>query len=601
MHHDVVPLLTVAVALAAGVAAQVLAHAWRLPAIVLLLVLGVVLGPEGVGWVQPGSLGDGLGVIVKLCVAVILFEGAFVLRLRALRDTAREVRGLVTVGVVVTGVLTSLAARYVAGLPWTLAVLFGTLMTVTGPTVVQPLMRRVHVPRRLKTVLEGEAILIDPVGAILAVAVLDVVLGLLGDRGIGVAGAVWAYVGRLLVGAVVGAAGGWGLARLLRGHVVPRELVNLVVLAGVWLVFGLAELALSEAGIMAVVAMGLVFQHAAPPGARTLRRFKEQLTTLGISLLFILLAANLPLAALWDERGRGLLTVLLLMFVIRPLAVFASTVGSALTVKERLFVAWIGPRGIVAASVASLFAVALTDLGLTDGGRVLGLTFLTIALTVVVQGLTAPLVARALGLQSLERRRAVVVGAGPLGVAVAAALQAHGRAAVVVDRNAALVDGARAAGIDGVVGDALDEAVLEQAGIDEAETLVAATANEEVNLLAVQTAHEAFGVERAYPVLQRTGPARAFGRAVSVRRWEADPSRPLALVGWDVPDAWAAADADRLPDGVLPLVRLRAGSPEVVADGQAWAPGDRIVFAALGPEGEAQARLDALVPAKTSA
>ncbi len=432
MHHDLAPLLTIGWAVAVGLLAQMLAHAWRIPAIVLLLAFGVLMGPEVLGVVHPESLGSGLGVIVKLAVAVILFEGAFALRLRDLRHAVRSVRGIVTVGVLISWTLATLVAHFVAGLSWPLAVLFGALMTVTGPTVIQPLMRRLSVTRHVKTVLEGEAILVDPIGALLAVAVFDVVLGLLGGTALGPFGAVWGYTGRLVIGGAIGVAGAAALAGVLRvPRLVPRELTGLVALSFVWLTFALAESAESEAGIMAAVAMGLALQRLAPPGARTLRHFKEQLTTLGVSLLFVLLAASLQLETLWAERGGGFWAVLLLVFAVRPIAVLLSTYNTGLSLREQLFVAWIGPRGIVAASVASIFALALAERGLAGGERVLALTFLMILFTVTVQGLTAPLAARLLRVGSLERSAVLIVGAGSLGRAVARILDGLGRAVVL--------------------------------------------------------------------------------------------------------------------------------------------------------------------------
>ena len=377
---------TFATAAVVGLFAQVLSHRWRIPAIVPLLAAGMLLGPSAFDVLHPYALGDGLTIIVKLCVAVILFDGALNLRLADLKNAASDVRRLIVVGAPVTWVLATLAAWGVSGLSLPVAIVFGALLTVTGPTVVQPILRRVQLPRRLKTTLEGEAILIDPVGAILAVAVVDIVLGLAGARPIGVLGGIWGYGARLIVGGAAGVAGGIGMSWLLRKRgLIPSELSNLVTLAGVWGVYALAERMQGESGIMAVVAMGLTMQRSAVPEERRLRQFKEQLTVLGISLLFTLLAANLPLRVVIEEGWRGVATVALLIYVVRPVSVWAALRGSALSWRERAFVAWIAPRGVVAASVASLFAIQLMEGGFSEGNRVLALTFLTIAVTVTVQ------------------------------------------------------------------------------------------------------------------------------------------------------------------------------------------------------------------------
>jgi NhaP-type Na+/H+ or K+/H+ antiporter len=606
MDHPETALYTVAAATAFGLLAQLVGHRWRIPPIVPLLAFGVAIGPSGLGWVQPGALGGGLGIIVKLAVAIILFEGALNLRLADLHRSAREVRNLVTTGVLISWAGATLASRYVARLPWMLAIVFGALMTVTGPTVVQPLLKRVEIPRRVRVILEGEAILIDPIGAILAVAVLDILLGLAGERSFGLVEGIWSYAGRLLVGLLVGGGGALLLSRALRTpRLVPAELVSLVALGAAWAVFALAERLLPEAGIMAAVALGLVLQRGVIPEERRMRQFKEQLTVLGISLLFILLAANLPLSVIAAEGWRGPLTALTLMLVVRPLAVFGSLRGTETPMRERLFIAWIGPRGVVAASVASVFALSLAQAGRPDGQRILALTFLTIAITVLVQGLTANRAARLLGLQSMAGKRAIVVGAGPVGRAVARRLRDGGRPVVVLDRNPELVALARGEGLDATVGNALEEGVLEQAGADDAETIVATTTNAEVNVLAAQLGHEAFGIVHAFPalasperganrdLLSRAGGHTAFGTPLDVRAWDDavthGEARELEV---ELPAGWGPRTvAEVALDGaVVPLTRARQGSIAVVHPQQAWAGGDHITFLARGAASEEAVR-----------
>jgi NhaP-type Na+/H+ or K+/H+ antiporter/Trk K+ transport system NAD-binding subunit len=602
MHESELMLLTVAWATAAGLLAQVIGHRWRIPAIVPLLAFGVLLGPSLLDVVRPATLGEGLPVIVKLAVAIILFEGALNLRLGDLRRAIVEVRNLVTVGVLITWIGATLAGRFIGLFSWPVAIVFGALVTVTGPTVVQPLLKRVPLPRKVKTTLEGEAILIDPIGAVLAVAVVDIVLGMASEAPIGIASGVWGYVGRLAIGIGVGVAGGYALSKLLKlPHVIPGELANLVALASAWVVYGIADSIQSESGIMAAVAMGLAVQREAVPEERRLRRFKEQLTVLGISLLFILLAANLPLQVLRAEGVRGSLTVVALMFVVRPISVAISLARTTMSWREKVFIAWIAPRGIVAASVASLFAFALTDAGFGEGPRLLAITFLTIALTVTLQGLTAAPVARLLGLQSLEGKRVIIVGAGPLGRGLASVLRQHGRPVVLVDRNPMLVELARNEGFDATTGNALDEAVLDVAGAEQAETLVAVTTNSEVNALAAHLAQDAFGVTRAYPalshpsrgagpqLLERVGGRIAFGRHVDVKTWEYAIDRGEArFVTRTVPTGWGNAPLRTvsLADGVVSIARVRNASIEISHPEQTWQPGDEIILLSRLPDDE---------------
>jgi NhaP-type Na+/H+ or K+/H+ antiporter len=615
LHPDSA-LLTIALATAAGLIGQLLGHRLRVPAIVPLLAFGVLLGPSVLGVVHPDALGAGLPVIVKLAVAVILFDGALNLRLADLRRAMYEVRNLVTIGVMITWIGATLAARYVARLSWPVAIVFGALMTVTGPTVVQPLLKRVSLPRRVKTVLEGEAILIDPIGAVLAVAVLDIVMGMAGVRSIGVLGGIWGYFGRLVVGLAIGIVGGVVLSRVLkRPHLVPAELANLVVLAGVWSVFAVAEWLHSESGIMAAVAMGLAFQRGAVPEEQRLRRFKEQLTVLGISLLFVLLAASLPLEVILSEGWPGVLTVVALMLVVRPVDVIVSLRRSTLSWREKAFIGWIAPRGVVAASVASLFVLELREAGYTEGSRLLAITFLTIALTVTLQGLTAAPIARALKLQSLEGRRAIIVGAGPLGRALAELFRRYGRPVVLVDRNTAFVDAARALGFDAVEGNALDEDTLERAGAEEAETVVAATTNSEVNALAAHLAHDAFGVARALPVLghpsrgagprlvDRVGGRMAFGHPVDVREWEyAIEHGEGQILQYLVPLDWSGHALHTLvvPDDVVVVARVRNGSLELAQPDIVWQRGDEATVLCRVSAEDAIALLDRVAPGRAS-
>jgi NhaP-type Na+/H+ or K+/H+ antiporter len=605
MGHDASILITIVGAVGFGILGQVLAHRWRIPAIVLLLGFGMLLGESAAGLVRPHELGGGLGTLVKLAVAIILFEGALNLNLRSLRQSATEVRNLVTIGALLSWGSTTLLAHFVAGFSWQLALLFGALMTVTGPTVVQPLMQRIDVPRPLKTVLEGEAILIDPIGAILAIAVADVLLVTPAQGISGAAGFLWTYFGRLLIGGAVGTLGALALARIMKAsHLVPSEMHNLVALAMVWVTFGLAEGVQAEAGIMAAVIMGLVTQAEGVPGLGRLRRFKETLTTLGISMLFVLLAASLDLRVLVAEGAGGIATVVLIMLVARPAAVFVSTWRTKLDWREKSFIAWVGPRGIIAASVASVFAIGMQESGLTGGDELLALTFLTIILTVTVQGLTAGWVARLLGLEDIGGEKALVVGANALGRAVAEVMQAYGRPTLLIDTNLSAVARARNQGLRAVQGNALEEEQLEDLNAEEYATLLAATSNPEVNVLACQLVRDAFGNDRAFPalsnpakganptLLKQTGGRLAFGRFVDFAEWA--QARNVSRIAWEYPDSMPASMAKdaNVPLSVLPVLRVRRNSAEVVHGDQWWEAGDTIVFISTRLAQEAHAAVE---------
>jgi len=610
MEHGTALLITIVAAVVFGLLAQLLAHRWRIPAIVLLLVFGIIMGKDVLGVVHPDELGRGLSILIKLAVAIILFEGALSLNLKSLRHNAAEVRNLVTIGVLVSWVVTTLIAHFIAGFDWRLAILFGALMTVTGPTVIQPLMRRISVTRSVKTVLEAEAILVDPIGAILAIAVLDILLATTTRGPVGLLGMLWVYFGRLLIGGVVGVIGAYGLALLMKAkNLVPSELGNLVALACVWGTFGMAEGLQSEAGIMATVIMGLVTQNAAIPGARQLRHFKEALTTLGISVLFILLAAGLDLSALWQEGISGILAVLLIMLVARPLAVFISTWRTRLTWRQKTFIAWVGPRGIIAASVASIFMLALQESGLDGGERLLALTFLTILMTVSIQGLSAGWVAEALGLRDMGKQKALIVGANNLGCTIAGILTKYDRPVHLVDTNLTSVERALQKGLDAAPGNALEEGVLEELHAEECATFLAVTSNSEVNVLACQLAHDSFGIERAFPalsnpakganptLLKQTGGKLAFGRFITVAHWEKADAEIYEL-SWQFPSIRTLVSSRDivLPADVIPILRIRSGSAEIVHAEQTWQPGDTIIILSLHPQSQIQNELDKILP-----
>lgn len=397
-------------ALVAGIAAQVLANFVKVPSIVFLLLFGLLLGPDGLGWVHPQVMGSGLEALVSLAVALILFEGGLNLRLQRLNQVSDSLRNLVLLGSLLTLVGGAAAAHYLGEFPWRLAFLFGSLVVVTGPTVINPILKRVRVDPAVSTLLEGEGVLIDPIGAILAVVVLQVVLS--GHPSFLMA--LEQLSSRLAIGSAVGALGGWlmGSFLLWSRQFLTEELRNWVVLAGALGVFALAQSLRSEAGLMAVVMAGLVVRQKAAIAERGVRQFHGQLVVLAISVIFILLTATLSLKAVFALGWGSLATVLCLMLVIRPLSVWLCTWRSDLNWRQKLFVAWLAPRGIVAASVASLFAILLTERGITGGDALKALVFLTISVTVTVQGLTAAWVARWLGLD--QGSSTVIIGDHPL-------------------------------------------------------------------------------------------------------------------------------------------------------------------------------------------
>lgn len=405
--------LTIAVALATGMVAQSIARHLRIPGIVLLLAAGVVLGPDVLGVIDTSSLGSALQVLVGFAVAVILFEGGLNLSLAALRRQVGVIPRLITVGALVTAIGGTLLARFIMDWSWSLSALFGALVVVTGPTVITPLLRRIKVTHKVETILEAEGVLIDAVGAVLAVVTLEVVLSF---SAASLAEGVVRLIQLLGFGLLAGTFGGLAIAFLLRFRkIVPDGFENVLTLSLVLALFQGCNTWMAESGIMAVTVAGIVVGNVRTRALRDLMEFKEQLTMMFIGLLFVLLAADVRVQDVLDLGWPGVLTVAGLMFLVRPINIWLCTLGSDLTRKEKAFLAWLAPRGVVAAAVASLFAQTLDNAGMAGGRELRALVFLVIAITVNVQGSTGGLVASMLGLRRATRRGYLILGANALG------------------------------------------------------------------------------------------------------------------------------------------------------------------------------------------
>ncbi|HKJ24474.1 MAG TPA: cation:proton antiporter [Myxococcota bacterium] len=610
------PTFVFALALGAGVFAQAVARHLSLPSIVPLLATGVALGPDGLDWIRPEALGGGLVGLVLLAVAVILFEGALNLDLRRLRREARSIRMLVTVGALVTAVGGALAAHGIMGWGWSRSVLFGTLVIVTGPTVVRPILRNIRLSPRVATVLEAEGVLIDPIGALVAAVALQVVLeaASTGAFSIGLS-----HLGRGLgFGAVAGLLGGSAIALLLRWpRVVPEGLENVVTLGMVMLLFAGCEAHAPDSGILAVTLAGVVVGNAGTRVGRELREFNDHLTLALLALLFVLLAADVRLADVVALGWPGLAAVAALVFVVRPVNVLVSTLASDLSWRERAFLSWIAPRGIVAAAVASIFAASLAAHGLPGGTELRALVFLTIAVTVLVQGGTGPLVARLLRVRAPERDVVVILGAEDFGLALGELLRSEGVPVGFVDSNPSHTRAAQERDFPVTYGNALQESVMMRARLPQARAVVGLTPNDEVNSLFAREAREDFGVPDTFAainrvtqgmtpeLLEKRGSRMLFDGPKDVERWNVRFRHGIARLEryhWvGRPDGAKAPPKDGSGDGlgrrrdVDPYVILaiaRGGRWQVMHSGLTPRTGDVAVAALHEPEAdEAQLRL----------
>jgi NhaP-type Na+/H+ or K+/H+ antiporter len=579
--------LQIVITVVAGITAQVIAEYLKVPSIVFLLIFGIGLGADGWGILHPQSLGLGLEVLVALSVAIILFEGGLSLSRRELGRVSGSLRNFVTLGTSITLIGGGMAAHWLGEFPWPIAFLYASLVVVTGPTVIGPLLKQVAVDRRVATLLEGEGVLIDPIGAILAVVVLNTIINSHARPMEIITGLTL----RLGIGAAIGIIGGWLLSFIIKTcNFINFELKNLVVLAGVWGLFGLAQFSRSESGLMAVVMAGIVLKAAAVPDERLLRRFKGQLTTLCVSVLFILLAADLSIASVFALGWGSILTVLVLMLVVRPLSVALCTLKSDLNWRHKLFIAWVAPRGIVSASVASLFAILLTRAGINGGDAIKALVFLTILMTVFIQGLTARWVAKWLKITSSEATGAVIVGCNPLGRLIGRLFQEQGESVVLIDTDESACQQAEQDGLTVVQSSGLDTKILQEAGIESMGTFMVLTNNSEGNLVLAQRAAEEFKPPRVLAVFSGTpNPDKnqvnqAFLSSLSIKIWNQYLEDHQIKLGKTIFKTDELSEQQTrleklIENGeLLPLLLRRDNSLQVVTATEEWHKDDELIY-----------------------
>ena len=547
-----------------GVSAQWLAWRVRLPSILLLLAGGLLVGP-GLGVVLPDQLlGPLLFPLTSLAVALILFEGGLSLRLGELGEVGGAVRNLTTVAVLLGWILGALAAWWVGGLSAPLSLLLGALLVVTGPTVIGPLLRHVRPQARVASVVKWEGIVNDPTGAILAVLVFEAILeGTLRSEPYLVAVGV---AHTLLVGVVVGGLAAWGLVQGLRRRWIPDHLHSSVALMLVLVAFAVSNHAREEAGLVTVTLMGVVLANQHQANVRHIVEFYENLKVLLISLLFILLSARLRPEDLAGLQLRHLAFVVVLILVVRPVTVWLSTMGSELRVAERLFVAWMAPRGIVAAAVASLFAIRLEEAGMAGASQLVALTFLVILVTVAVYGLTAAPLARHLGLAERDPQGVLFLGADALARAIAFALVGRGYRVVLMDSRWGEVAAARLEGLEAWYGNALSARALHEVPVDGVGRMLAVTSNDEVNGLAALHFLELFERAQAYQLVSDAArerrPGQETDRHLRARQLFSPDATYARLAG--ILEAGGQVKATPLTDSFVLADALAEHGPEMV-------------------------------------
>lgn len=476
-HHIVLAIVTVA---GLGIAAQWLAWRMKLPAIVLLAAVGLVMGP-GLGWIDPSAdFGVYLRPVVSLCVAIILFEGGLSLHLSELKEAATGVRRLVYLGAPLAWACSSLCAHYIGGLDWPVSLVFGAIMVVTGPTVIMPMLRQAALNRRTASYLKWEGIVNDPIGALLAVLVFQFFI--FHGSGSGwqevLQGIGLAIVCSLILGGFVG----WAIGRAFRVGWVPEYLKSPVLLGLVLVVYAVSDIIQKEAGLLAVTIMGIVVGNMNLPGIGDMKRFKEYITIMLVSVVFISLTADLDAGSLIDIGWRGIALVVAIMVLARPAAIMLATMGAGMQFNERLLLSWIAPRGIVAAATAGLMGPRLVDAGY-PAEVLLPLVFAIIFATVFSHGLTINWVAARLGLSSRHRDGVLIIGASPWTVAMAQVLRDMKVNVLLADTSWHNLREARLAGIPVFYGEILSEFAEESVELAHVRTVLAATRNDAYNAL----------------------------------------------------------------------------------------------------------------------
>ncbi len=492
-EHNVIIFAAI---LSASIFCQWLAWRIKLPAIIFLLAAGVLAGPV-LGILNPDHLlGELLFPFVSLAVAVILFEGSLTLKFRQILDLQAVVRNMVTFGMAVTWLITAVTSRLVLGLSWELCFLFGAITVVTGPTVIVPMLRTVRPNATVANILRWEGIVIDPIGAALALLVYEFIIAGGTEEALGQTFLTFARINGS--GMLLGVLCGYLFGRVMRLHWLPEFLHNITALGLVFAVFALANYFQPESGLMAVTVMGIWLANMKGVDMEDILDFKESLSLLLISFLFIVLAARLDFS---NFRGLGwsvLFIFLAIQFLARPLNVMISALGSPLTWPERHLLAWIAPRGIVAAAISSLFALKLESAGFAEARLLVPLTFLVIIGTVLLQSATARPLARLLGVAEPEPRGFLIIGANIVARAVGEALNKNGYRVILADTVQGKIEKAQEEGLPTYFGNPISEHAERHLDLVGIGSLLALYPHESLNIAAIMHYRLEFGSAKVY-------------------------------------------------------------------------------------------------------
>jgi NhaP-type Na+/H+ or K+/H+ antiporter/Trk K+ transport system NAD-binding subunit len=504
-----------------GIFAQWIAWKIKIPAILPLILIGLAVGPlstfyseDGTQWIQPiwntkkGFFpGESLFYFVSLAIGIILFEGGLTLKMGEIKKVGGVIGKLISLGSIVTFFGAGVAAHYFFGLDWQISFLFSGLIIVTGPTVITPILRNIPLRKDVSAVLKWEGILIDPIGALVAVLVFGFISVNIPAEGLEhIASDNYAGGGSytkhaliefgkiIVIGFAFGLAGGFAMYHAVKRKVIPHYLLNVASLSMVLLIFVLSDLFAHESGLLAVVIMGMYLGNSDLPNLKELLYFKESLSVLLISILFILLSANISVEdLLLIYNWKTAILFAAIIFIVRPLGVFLSTANSGLSTKEKLFISWVGPRGIVAAGIASLFGTKLVELGVPGAEYITPLVFGLVLVTVLLNATTARMVASLLGVFLKKSEGVMIIGGSRISRLIAAYLQKNDRHVVLVDSNRANVEKAKELGIDALSANIYNDDLSDNIELSDMGFLLAMTGNDAINRQAMAKFGKDFG------------------------------------------------------------------------------------------------------------
>ncbi len=514
------PMIAIAAIAALGGLCQWLAWRFKLPSILFLLTVGILVGPVS-GLFNPDEfLGELLFPIVSIFVAIILFEGGLTLKLRDIQGHGNVVTRLISLGVLITWLLLATTVHFLLNMPWPLALVFGSIAVVSGPTVVKPLLRAVRPSDKVGHILHWEGILIDPIGVFLALLVFHVVM--LDVSSGGVAHVTLILFKLVAIGTITGVATGAAIAFVLRRYLVPDYLVNVLTLVTVVCAFVFAESLQHESGLLAVTIMGVWLANTRGLHVDEILHFKEDLTVLLISTLFILLASRVDISLIPEYGWQIVLLLVIVQFVIRPLNAFFCTLGTDLSIGERIFIGWLSPRGIVAAAVSSVFFLRLQEVGMPMAELLVPLTFSIIIGTVVFQSLTAKPLADKLGISNPEPNGVLFCGANNIALNLAEALRQHGIKVLLSDTSWSNIRVARQQGFEAYHGNPTSGHAAENLDLQGIGKLVAVSSNRDTNALAGMHFRQEFGSSAVF-TLEGASADEAYERFDTANRNRANP------------------------------------------------------------------------------